>query len=140
MKALEAFLASVVAVFAPIEMTLLTVLILVSVDLVTGLLLARKNKEPISSLGIKKTVVKLLVYEIVICLSYLIDQYLTFNSILVLNMVSSIIGITELKSVAENINILTGGGVLDGILKAISAASPSANKPPTPPTEPPPAA
>lgn len=139
-KTVEALAASLIAIFAPIQATLMTAFCLVVADLITGVWVAIKQKQPIVSSGIKRTVLKLLVYEILICLSFLVDKYLTMDTIVVLNMVTSIIGITELKSVAENINIISGGSMLDGILKAISAAQGKTSDPPEDPPPPPAAA
>lgn len=121
MKQLENALVAIVAVLAPVKMALLTTLLLVLVDLLTGLVAARKQGSIITSLGLKKTIVKLLVYELIIVLSYLIDTYLTGGTILLLNIVSGLIGITELRSVVENLNIITGDKLLDSLLNAISS-------------------
>lgn len=133
MKHLENALAAVVAILTPVKMTLLVTLVLVLVDLLTGLVAARKQGNDVTSSGLKRTVVKLLAYELLIVLSYLVDHYLSLGSIQVLNLVAGIIGITELKSNAENLNIIVGGGVLSSVLAAISSEDKS---PPSPPSTP----
>lgn len=119
-RLLDATVAAMVALFTPLLTIMGSMVFLVLCDLVTGILKAKKQGELITSYGIKRTVAKLGVYLLVILMSHVTELYLTQGTIPVLNVVASIIGITELKSCVENINILTGGGVLDAVVRAIS--------------------
>jgi phage-related holin len=127
-KLLDATVAALVALFAPLVTIMGSTTLLVVCDLITGLLKARKRGEEITSYGIKKTVAKLGVYLTVIILAHITELYLTQGAIPVLNVVTSIIGITELKSCVENINILSGGNVLDVVMRAISKHVPTDKK------------
>lgn len=121
----DAATAALVALFAPLVMIFGSVVLLVVCDLIAGLLVARKQGEPITSFGLKRTVAKLGVYLLVITLAAITETYLTAGAIPVLNVVTSIIGITELKSCVENINILSGGNFLDVVMHTISKYGPS---------------
>lgn len=95
-------------VFLPIKATLLTAFVLVLLDLLSGLLAAHKRGEQITSSGLKRTLVKLLAYEIVIMLGYLTEQYMTGDLVPVVKILGGLVGLTELKSVLENAEELTG--------------------------------
>lgn len=136
-RLLDALVASLLALFAPIQTMLVSTGALVICDLITGIMAAHKAGLPITSRGIKRTVVKLLVYDLAILLAHITEVYLTQHSIPVLNVVTSIIGITELKSCLENLQKLTGNGVVTAIVDRISSASNVDNsKPPTNPDGP----
>ncbi len=123
MERLKTLFAAIVVALAPVYAAVSATLGLIVVDLVTGMMASYKRGEPIVSSKIKITVVKLLVYEISIILAWVVGEYLVGPSIPVLSVVSSVIGITEFKSILENINTLSGGGMLSAILDAISSRS-----------------
>lgn len=112
-------LISAAAVFAPVKSTLITALGLVVLDLILGVAAAIKQKQPITSSGFKRTVVKILVYEASIALGYL-ASILTGPAIPVVNIIGSFIALTELKSCLENLNILGGGSLLQAIVDKLN--------------------
>lgn len=134
-KLLDALAASLLALFAPIQTMVLSTLLLVVCDLVLGIWVSKRRGVPLNSKGVKHTVVKLFVYEMAIVLAYITEVYLTQSSIPVLNVITSIIGITELKSCLENMNILVGGDVVKQILERISNDTKSSANPPTNPPD-----
>lgn len=77
-------------------------------DLVVGVWAARVRKEPITSAGFKRTIIKILAYELVVMLGFLTEQYLTGDLVPVVKILAGLIGMTELKSVLENIEYITG--------------------------------
>ena len=107
-------------VFLPIKATLITVMVLVLVDLMTGILAARKRGEKITSSGLKRTVIKFFVYEIVIMLGFLTEQYLTGEIVPVVKVLGGLVGLTELKSVLENAEELTGIPLLQVLIDKLS--------------------
>lgn len=124
-KLADSTAAAALALFAPLLMIFGSVVLLVTCDLITGILVARKDKVAVTSFGLKRTVVKMGVYLLVITLAAITETHLTAGAIPVLNVVTSIIGITELKSCVENINILSGGNLLDVVMHAVSKYDPS---------------
>lgn len=119
MKTLQLIALSIISVFAPTKPILITSLVLVVVDLMFGILVAKKNKLPITSNGLKRTVLKLLVYEVAILVSFLVGTYLVDSFLPILKMVTSLIGLTELKSILENLDELSGGSFFGNLINKI---------------------
>ncbi len=122
-KPLLKFLIGIALVFAPIQQMLITAMCLVLSDMVLGVIAAHKRKEPITSAGLGRTPVKLFVYGASICLGFLTQQYLTGNTFPVLNIITSLIGLTEIKSILENLNDVSGTDLLRLILDKLSSAN-----------------
>lgn len=116
---LLSILLAIAAVLAPIKSTLLVALSLIALDLILGLLAARKQKLPITSSGLKRTIIKLVVYEMAIALAYLASM-LTGPLIPLVNIVGSFVALTELKSCMENLNILGGGSLLQALIDKLN--------------------
>lgn len=112
------FLA-LVLVFAPIKATLITVMVLAMADLVAGILAARARKEAITSSGLKRTIIKVLAYEVVVMLGYLTEQYMTGDLVPVVKVLAGLIGITELKSIIENMQDISGVPLMSILAKKI---------------------
>lgn len=101
-------LLATILLFVPIKAALLTIIALTLIDLLSGVAAAVKRKEPITSSGLKRTVIKLLVYLSVACLAYLVERFLTGEFIPLAKIMSGLVGITELKSILENLEDITG--------------------------------
>jgi phage-related holin len=114
-------LLSGVFVFLPIKASLVALGALTFVDLITGVLAARKRGEEITSSGLKKTVIKLLVYESVVMLGFLVERYLTGDLVPIVKILSGMVGITELKSVLENLEELTGIPLLQLLIQKLTS-------------------
>lgn len=108
MQKLSALLMSVALVFAPVKATLITVMVLTVVDLISGIMASRKEGKKITSSGLKRTIIKTTVYELVIMLGFLTEQYMTGDAVPVVKILAGFIGITELKSVMENLERISG--------------------------------
>jgi phage-related holin len=90
-----------IAVISPIKEALLVVGFLIAADLILGIYAAVKNDIKIESRKLKHTVVKILVYQIVIISAFLCENYLA-KAIPFINITLGYIAITEFKSIAEN--------------------------------------
>ena len=110
-----------VSVFAPIEGVLGTVLAMLFIDLITGVLAARKRGEKITSRGLRRSVSKFFIYEVAIAAAFLCETYLIGASLPVLKMVSSLIGIVELKSVLENLDTIQGESFFRSIVNKLNS-------------------
>ena len=113
----------IAAIFAPAKGMLLTSLLLIIIDLITGIMAARKSGEPITSSGIRRTVSKLLIYESAIVLAFLVQTYMTGDTVPVSNIVTGMIGLTELTSILENMNTIGGGAILKAIIDKIGSVN-----------------
>lgn len=119
MKTIQTLSLALLAVFAPIQSVLLTVLALILADVITGVLAARARKEKIVSSGLRRSVVKLLVYEIAIMLGFVTESFLTGDLVPICKIISTYVGLTELKSIFENLNAISGGSLLKSIIEKL---------------------
>lgn len=113
-------LLAICAVFAPIRATIITVMVLTIIDLISGLMAAKHRKEAITSSGLKRTIVKIFIYEAAVLLGYLTEQYMTGDLIPVMKILAGYIGITELTSVLENLEEITGLSILKKLINKLS--------------------
>lgn len=119
-KAILDLLLATVMVFAPIKATLVTVMVLTVVDLVLGIKASRKKRRKITSAGLKRTIVKVLVYEAVVMLGFLTETHLTGDLIPVVKIMGCYIGLTELTSILENIEAISGVSPIKKIIKKLN--------------------
>jgi phage-related holin len=115
----ERLIVAAILVMAPAKSMIITTLVLILIDLVTGVLASRKMKRPITSSGLKKTIVKLAIYEVAIIAAFLTQTYLTGTEVPVSSIVTGYIGLTELTSVIENLNIISGNKLLKTLIEKL---------------------
>lgn len=121
MKLLKVLALSLISLFAPAKTVLVTVMALSIADLITGILVSRGIGAPITSTGLKKTVLKVLVYETAVLCAFLVQQNLTGPDLPVMKWLASLIGLTELKSVLENLDLASGGSFFRSLTDRLSA-------------------
>lgn len=109
MKTLQTIALALLALFAPTKSVVITVMALTMVDFFTGIIAAKRSGTPITSNGFKRTILKILVYETATLCAFVVGLYLTGPELPVMNLVTSLIGLTELKSVLENLDRIVGG-------------------------------
>jgi Bacteriophage holin family len=122
LKYIAAALVSFLGLFAPVKGMLIAAGALCIADLVTGVLAAHARKEPITSSKLRRTVVKLLVYELTIVFSFVTQHWLTGDSFPLVSWASGMVGLVELKSVLENLNAMSGQDLLKSVLDKLTAA------------------
>jgi phage-related holin len=115
-KYIEALLISTLAVFAPINTVLEVVLVLILCDLLTGLIASRKAGIKITSSGLRRTISKIVVYELALIAGFLAEKYLMGDLLPVVKLLGGLIGATELKSVLENANIISGTNLFEALI------------------------
>jgi uncharacterized membrane protein len=102
--------------FLPIKHFLIFTIFVVFADTVTGILAAKKRKEPITSKGLYRTSQKILTYFCGIMIFH--GASITFGlPFQIVYSVSFLISFTELYSVSENIKSITGVNLATTILK-----------------------
>lgn len=111
---------SCLAIFAPIQSTIITALTFSILDWISGVWAAKKRGESFSSSGLKRTLTKASVYLAVICLSFLVEKFMTGSTIPLVNIAAGYIGLTELKSIMENMEDITGVDILKALIEKIS--------------------
>jgi len=89
------------------------IFILVFSDLITGIWAAVKEKRKIKSKGLKRTTIKLLIYLLVVMLTFLTENILFgITNLLLTKIIASYIVLTELSSNFENCGKIVNKGNL----------------------------
>jgi hypothetical protein len=94
-------------VLAPVKPIMLAVGVLICVDLITGLWASLKRKRKITSRGLRRTIGKMLAYQLAIITAFVMETWL-LPDVPMVKVVSGLIGVTETKSVFENLSFITG--------------------------------
>lgn len=121
MRYFNYMLFSILSIFAPIEPVILTVLALVLADFVLGIIAAKKRGEALTSAGFRRTITKLVIFEITILAAFLTEKYLTGSIMPVQKIVSCFIGLTELTSITENLNEISGNSLLGTLIQKLGS-------------------
>ena len=99
--------------FAPTSELVILIFILVFSDLITGIWAAVKEKRKIKSKGLKRTTIKLLIYLLVVMLTFLTENILFgITNLLLTKIIASYIVLTELSSNFENCGKIVNKGNL----------------------------
>lgn len=109
------------AALAPIKPVMITVGALIVMDLVAGVAAAIKRKESIRSAALRRTVSKMLVYQVAVISGFLCETYLIDHALPVSKLVAGMIGAVELKSILENVNEVNGSPIFDKLIKSLGS-------------------
>lgn len=101
-------LLSVLAVFAPIKSLIFSIGFVAFMDLLTGIMAAKQRGEKIESAKSRRTIVKLLGYQMAIITGFVIEKYMVDNSLPITKIIAGAISTVELQSVLENLQAVTG--------------------------------
>lgn len=99
------FCAAIGLMLLPIKMSLIVVLCLVICDMIVGVWASVKEGYSINSRSLRRTVSKLLVYEVSIIMSFIIETHLLEYPIT--KAITGLIGLVEAKSFFENLYRIT---------------------------------
>ena len=91
---------------APIASVMIAVGVLIMIDFIMGIIAARKTGDKINSKKMSNTLIKMLVYQLLIITSHLIELYLV-PWLPILKITLSFIGIIEFLSIGENFTKIT---------------------------------
>ncbi len=127
---IKASLVALIAVFAPIKAMILTMLVLVIADLITGVWAAYKTGQPITSAKMRTTVSKLLIYLVAICVGFLVEVYLIDALLPVSKLIAGAIGMVELTSLLENANKILGTDLFKALISKLGSANKDASNGP----------
>lgn len=90
---------------SPLCGLLKTLMLLVGIDLATGLIAAVKRKQKITSAKLSRTIVKILIYLLTISIVHLVSSdVLLDNNIPLTSIVACFMMLTEVQSIFENLN------------------------------------
>ena len=98
---------AIVALLTPIHDAMITCGVLIVMDLIMGIVASRKLGEKIESKKLKNTVVKMLVYQLLIVSAFITEKYMIdFFSLTKITL--AFVAIVEFTSLAENFQKITG--------------------------------
>lgn len=112
------------AVFTPLKSMLLALLFLVVIDTITGLAAAVVTKRPLTSRKLSRTIAKTLVYMTTVCVVFVANKYLLSSgefSLPLDTLIASFIGLTELKSILENLHKIQKQPLLQFLIDKLAA-------------------
>jgi phage-related holin len=118
-----------VAALAPIHAMIVAIFVIVIIDFVTGLMAAYKMGDSITSAGFRRTLSKLVIYQLGLISGHLIEDYLILDAFPVAKIIAGIIGLVELTSILENCNIVYGGNLFRALLQRIGSVNDAVAKP-----------
>lgn len=121
MSTLKYIAISALSLLAPIYVIMGVVGFLIFTDLILGIIAANKRGELITSFAMRRTVSKLLVYQLVLISGFLCETYLLGGIIPITKLAGSVIGLVEIKSILENANDISGEPLFQKILKALGS-------------------
>lgn len=120
---LKAWLLAVVmgtwAVLAPIHLLMYMVLLLMAVDLVTGIWKAVKLREKVTSKRARHSVAKLVGYFLAILCGFALDNILGNTEPTMARVAASAIAGIELLSIDENLGVCIGVRPLAGVIEKL---------------------
>jgi phage-related holin len=122
---------STAAIFRPAKELIIVTILLILVDLISGVLAARKKGQKISSAGLRRTFTKFTVYLTGICLGFLVETYMLDGFIPVAKIAAGLISIVEMKSVLENLDIINGSPVFTVLIKKLGSVNDTEEQPKT---------
>lgn len=113
-------LIAAIAVLSPIKAVLIATGVTILIDLISGICRAVKAKEKIESSVMRRTVTKFFVYQLAIISGFIIETYL-LQAIPITKLVSSVIGLVEIKSILENLNGIYGQDLFKTLLEKLGS-------------------
>jgi hypothetical protein len=123
---MKAFALSAVAVFAPVKAVLLSVFFLVLMDAVTGCWAAYKRGERITSAGLRRSLSKLLVFQIVILAAHVLEKYLIPGlGVPVVSLIAGVVGVVEGKSILENAGTIANTDIFKAVIARLGSRNDS---------------
>ncbi len=111
----------VVAVLAPIQSVIISVGVLVFADAITGIWASIKNGQGFNSAALRRTVSKLLIFQLCIITGFLVEQYLIGSIIPITKIIGGLIGLVELTSILENANKITGTNLFKLLIERLGS-------------------
>ena len=92
---------------APLTGVIITVILLIVVDFITGSYASYVKKTPIKGKRIRNTISKFFIYNLVIISAYFLEKEIV-SEIPFLKIIAGFIAIAEIKSILENYNKIYG--------------------------------
>ncbi len=121
MTYLKYLILSAIATLAPIQTTMTAVGVLIFADLILGITAAVKRGDSITSSALRRTISKILVYQIAIITGFICEKYLISDLIPMSKLIAGVIGMVEMKSLLEHGDELNGSPIFKTIIKKLGS-------------------
>lgn len=112
---------AIFAIFAPVHTVMATVGALICIDLISGIMAARKRKEPVTSAALRRTLSKMIIYQIAVISGFLAEHYMLGDSLPIVKLIAATIGLVEMKSILENLNDINGAPLFASIISSLGS-------------------
>lgn len=116
---LKEWALAALAITSPIHGMFGASVALIVIDMITGMLAARKRGEAITSKRWRDTTAKFLTYNLGILSAFLIETYMV-PGIPLVNLVAGVIALHEGKSISENLKEITGVDLLGAVVEKLN--------------------
>lgn len=120
---LKALGLAALAVIAPAKPLLIAALVLVILDAVLGVWAARKRGERVTSAGFRRTVAKLLVFQVVIIAAFVAETWLLGGALPLSKLAAGAVAVTECTSLLENAGTILGRPVFVTVIAKLGSSS-----------------
>ena len=104
----KSLIVAVIAFLAPVQWLIAGVAALILFDTLTGVYRAYKTGQAVTSKRFSHIISKFALYNIAIISGYVLQLMIGLDVVPLAKIIAVAIGMTELKSVLENINVITG--------------------------------
>jgi len=108
-------------VLAPVHSVMATALALMVIDLFLGVWAANKRGDVITSAGLRRTLTKLVVYELGVVVAFLGEHFLLSDEVPLVKLAGAAIAMVELKSIVENLNEINGSPIFSALISALGS-------------------
>lgn len=102
------------------------ILILLIIDLITGIWKSLKQGHPITSKKLGDTIKKIIWYNVAIISAYLVQHVIALEAVKLMWFLAVLISVKEFKSIIENIEIITNTKLWDFLIRHITELFPEA--------------
>lgn len=116
------------AILAPIHSMMVASLVLIIIDLILGIWAAIKRKDKITSAALRRTISKILVYQLAIITGFVCETYLLNGILPVSKLVGGIVGLVEATSILENLNLINGEPIFKKLISKLGSENDNLDK------------
>lgn len=111
----------VAAILAPIKTLIISCVVIIVADMVTGIMAAKKRGEQIQSAEMRRSLSKLVVYQVAIISAFVLETYMLEGLLPVTKVVGGVIGMVEFKSILENVSVIAGKDIVKMVLDKLGS-------------------
>ena len=111
----------VASLLAPIKPLILACGALIVADMVTGMVAAKKRKEKLKSAEMRRSITKMVVYQVAIISAFVLETYMLEGLLPVTKVVGGVIGMVEFKSILENVSTIAGEDIVKMVMDKLGS-------------------